>query len=436
MIDSKRIIVASQCVAIAFVLVGCGGGGGSEAGFEPIDDSAAVMWVRQTTTAEVLLNEIVDAFNAERVGLPVKIEYAGDYGDIYRKVSASIQAKSLPGMTVAYESMTTEFAMTGAVQRLDDLIADPEVGLTEDELADFFPGVLETNRYAALGGGTYSFPFSKAVLVMYFNQRVLREAGISDPPRTWGAFVDQCRTIKQKTGKFAYAIDIDCSTLDGFLMAMGGDIVSEQGDAFAGPEMLQVFQMLRTLVDEELAYLTPPRTFEDRSALAQDEVAFIFRSSSHLAPIGELMEGDRDAWGVAVIPQHDPEQPRTVLYGPNACVFAIGDDQVRTSWEFIRFFSRPENSVKWALGTGYLPVRKSAAELPELKAYWAEWEGHRVPYDCLTFARPEPNRAGWQEVRGLVEVAAKGVVTGIRSPEDAARELSTKATAILKAAAP
>lgn len=434
----KQILAAGLCVTVAVItlLSGCIGEAKNGARFEPIDDTAAVMWVRQTTTAEVLLNEIVDDFNANRTGLPIKIEYAGDYGDIYRKVSASIQAKSLPGMTVAYESMTTEYAMFGAVQQLDALIVDPEIGFSEAELADFFPGVIETNRYASLGGGMYSFPFSKAVLVMYFNKRVLRAAGINDPPRTWDEFQDQCRTIKQKTGKFAYAIDIDCSTLDGFLMAMGGEIMTDDGGAFAGPEMLNVFKMLRTLVDEELAYLTPPRTFEDRSAFAQDEVAFIFRSSSHLAPIGELMEGDRDAWGVAVIPQHDPDKPQTVLYGPNACVFAIGDEQVRTSWEFIRFFSRPENSVKWALGTGYLPIRKSAAELPALKAYWAEWEGHRVPYDCLAFARPEPNRAGWQEVRGLVEVAAKDVVTGIRSPEDAARDLSAKATATLERAAP
>lgn len=436
MITLNKRFLAAGCIAMALMTGSCGDGTQRTGGFKPIDDSAAVMWVRQTTTAEVLLNEFVDAFNAEREGLPVKIEYAGDYSDIYQKVSASIQAKTLPGMSVAYESMTTEFAMTGAVQQLDDLIADPDVGFTEAELADFFPGVLETNRYAALGGGTYSFPFSKAVLVMYFNQRVLREAGIESPPRTWDEFMNQCRTIKQKTGKFGYAIDIDCSTLDGFMMAMGGEIVTEDGQAFAGPEMLDVFRMLRTLVDDDHAYLTPPRTFEDRSAFAQDEVAFIFRSSSHLAPIGELMEGDRDAWGVAVIPQIDPDNPRTVLYGPNACVFSIGEAQVRTSWEFIRFFSRPENSVKWALGTGYLPVRKSAAELPELKAYWAEWAGHRVPYDCLAFARPEPNRAGWQEVRGLLEASAKDVITGLRSPEEAARNLTTKATAILANAAP
>jgi multiple sugar transport system substrate-binding protein len=415
-------------------VLGCGGSNTGD-GYRPIDDSAAVMWVRQTTTAEELLNEIVDDFNAGRDGLPVKIEYAGDYGDIYRKVSASIQARTLPGMTVAYESMTTEFAATGAVQQLDDLIADPDIGMPDAELADFFPGVLETNRYEALGGGMYSFPFSKAVLVMYFNRRVLTEAGLESPPATWDEFLAQSRQIKAKTGKAAYAIDIDCSTFDGFLMSRGGLIMNEDGQAFAGPEVLDVFTMFKTLIDEDLAYLTPPRTFEDRSAFSQDEVAFVFRSSSHLAPMGELMEGDRGAWGVAVIPQTNPAAPRTVLYGPNAVIFALGEEQVRTSWEFVRFFSRPENGVKWALGTGYLPVRKSAAELPELQAYWDEWAGHRVPYDCLEFARPEPNRAGWQEVRGLVETTLKDVLTGIKTPEEAAKLLSKNATRTLKDAA-
>jgi multiple sugar transport system substrate-binding protein len=413
---------------------GCRGTADDGARFRSIDDTAAVMWVRQTTTAEALLNEIVDAFNADRDGLPIKIEYAGDYGDIYRKVSASIQARTLPAMTVAYESMTTEFAATGSVRRLDDLIADPVIGMTESDLADYFPGVLNTNPHGP-SAETYSFPFSKSVLVMYVNRRVLGEAGIEAPPRTWDEFLIQSRQIKSATGKAAYAIDIDCSTFDGFLMSMGGAILDSEDRAFTGPETLQALTMLRTMIDEDLAYLTPPRTFEDRSAFSQDQVAFFFRSSAHLAPTDDLMEGDRSAWSVAPIPQANPASPQTVLYGPNAVIFALDEAHVRTSWEFIRFFSRPENGVKWALGTGYVPIRKSAAELPELQAYWDEWECHRVPYDCLAFARPEPNRAGWQEVRGLVESTLKEVLTRIKSPETAAKELSEKATRVLKAAA-
>ena len=87
--------------------------------------------------------------------------------------------------------------------------------------------------------------------------------------------------------------------------------------------------------------------------------------------------------------------------------------------------------MKWALATGYLPVRKSAVQAPEMQAYFDRWEYNRIPYDSLEFARSEPAVAGWQGVRGLVENAVTAVITGMQSPATAAAELNTKANALL-----
>ncbi|HIJ73984.1 MAG TPA: extracellular solute-binding protein, partial [Candidatus Hydrogenedentes bacterium] len=131
------------------------------------------------------------------------------------------------------------------------------------------------------------------------------------------------------------------------------------------------------------------------------------------------------------IPQADPANPRTVLYGPNICIFDTTPEQKRIAWEFVKFFTSPEVSVRWALGTGYLPIRKSAAEDPALQAFWAQWEYNRAGFDCLAFARTEPNLAGWQEVRGLVENAETAILSGIQSAQDAATDLTRAADAVL-----
>ena len=112
----------------------------------------------------------------------------GGYSEIFRKLVTSIQARTVPAMAVGYQSMTTVYAQAGAIVPLDPLIADPGLGLSEQELADFFPVVLETNRYPTLDNGMYSFPFCKSVLMLYFNKRVLSAAGIDAPPRTWDEF--------------------------------------------------------------------------------------------------------------------------------------------------------------------------------------------------------------------------------------------------------
>jgi len=407
--------------------LGCGG----PAGFRPIEPDKVLFWDRQTVENADLLHGIVDQFNAGREGLPVEAQYSGGYSEIYRKVTTSIQARALPAMAVAYQSMTVEYIQAGAVVPLDSFISDPEVGLSSEELDDFFPVVLETNRFSEFGGQMCSFPFCKSVLMLYFNKRVLSEAGIDTAPATWHQFLEQCRQVKSDTGKYAYAIDVDASTFDGMIYSRGGDVIAGTETLFDSPASLDALKLLETLAKEKLGYQIPPGSYDDRDALAQDRIAFLFRSSSHQASVGRLMQGDMARWGIKAIPQADPSDPHTVLYGPNICIFRTTPEQERISWQFVKAFTSPETTVRWSLGTGYLPIRKSAENHPEMKAFWKTWEYNRAAFDCLGFARSEPNVAGWQEVRDLIENAQTAVLTGKRTAEQAAAELKGQADAVL-----
>ena len=409
------------------LLVGCGG----PRDYRPIETDKVVFWDRQTTEAADLLGGIIDDFNAKTDGLPVEAQYSGGYADIFRKVSVSIQAGTLPAMAVGYESMTAEYIRAGAVVPVDPFIEDPEIGLTPEDMDDFFPVVIETNRYPDFDNRMYSFPFSKSVLIMYFNRRVLAEAGINGPPETWDAFLEQCRQIRERTDKYAYAIHADASTVDGMIFSMGADVVDGKETLFDSPEALEVFRLHETLATERLAYQIPPGSYDDRDAFAQDRVAFVFRSSSHRAYFEQIMDGANDDWGIAQIPQADPQNPQTVLYGPNICIFNTTPEQQRRAWEFVRYFTSTDVTVEWSLGTGYLPIRKSAAAHPDMVAFFDEWEYNRVPFDCLAFARSEPNLAGWQEVRDLIEKAQTGVLSGRISADEAAAQLKRDADAVL-----
>ena len=97
----------------------------------------------------------------------------------------------------------------------------------------------------------------------------------------------------------------------------------------------------------------------------------------------------------------------------------------------MKYFTQSEVSVRWALATGYLPVRKSAHEHPDMRAYWDQWGYNRAPYDCLPYARPEPNIAGWQQVRDIVARGVTEIMTGVRDAESAAREVQQSASEAL-----
>jgi ABC-type glycerol-3-phosphate transport system substrate-binding protein len=418
-------------LCLVFLLLSCGGPTTTETTFSPIDESMALFWDRQTSETADVLYAIVDDFNAQWDGIPLKAEYIGGYSDIFRKVTASIQAKTLPSMAVAYESMTVEYVPTGAVMALDEVVADPERGLSHSELDDYFPAAIDTNRYASFDGTMYSFPLYKSLLMLYFNKTVMAEAGINEPPRTWDEFLVQCRKVKAETGKYACALSIDCSTVDGIIFSMGGEMVSGTNTRYDESPSVKTFQLFEALTKENLAYQIPPGTFDDKVAFSQDKVAFIFSSSSGKTNVDLLMEGHRDRWGMSLIPQADPARPHTVLYGPNAVIFNTTPEQQEVAWAFVKYFTSPDVAVRWSLGTGYLPFRKSVTEDPRMQEFWGEWEYNRAAFDCLPFARSEPNLAGWQKVRDLVEHAQTAVLAGVKTGEEAARDLKKAADAVL-----
>ncbi len=401
--------------------------------FKPIDPKSAVCWDRNTLETAKLLDSIATEYNATQPPVPITLEYLGNYGDIFRKVSLSIQARELPATAVGYEPMTSEYIVAGAALPLDEYLADPSSGLSADELADFYPSVLETNKFPQFENKMYSFPFCKSVLMMYYNKRVLREAGFDAPPQTWDEFLAQCRAIKSKTGKQAYAINVDCSTIEGFIYSMGGEVVNGSVSAFDQPNVLAAFKLFDTLVKEGLAYQAPPGTYDDREAFAHDRTAFFFRPSSHRPDAAALMVATPDDWGMTRIPQSDPNNPRTALYGPNICVFRTTDAHQKAAWGFIKHFTSAKVSVRWAIATGYLPIRKSAANDPDMQAFWEKWPQDRAAFDCLAFGKSQPNVVGWQQVRTLVERALTAVISGLKTPEQATADLKKEADSVLAA---
>lgn len=432
----RRYRTALLAFGCACALTACGGpSSDTEAGtarsFAPIDASKVVFWGRFTLEVEDRLNAMVTAFNADHGDLPIAPEYAGGYGEIYKKVLAAIHAGKLPSMAVAYESMTAEYIAAGAVTPVGDYLGDPEVGLSAEDMDDFFPGVLDTNRFDDFDGRMYSFPFAKSVLVLYVNKKLLRDAGLSgDAPATWDDFLGMCRTVKEKTGKQGYAFDVDCSTFDGIVYSMGGELIRDGVSLFDTEPVLEAFRLFETLTKEQLGYRIQPDSYDDHVAFQNNDVAFLIRTSASRTGLGELL-GFTDNWAIAPLPQKDPAHPQTVLFGPNIVIFNTGEAPQRRAWEFVRYFTSKEGNVQWALGTGYLPLRKSAADDSEMQALWAEWPGNRVAFDCMAFAKPEPNVAGWQEIRGLVEDAQTAVVTGVKEGKTAAADLKSAADRVL-----
>lgn len=391
-------------------------------------------WHTQSQENQTALDQIIADFNAAHPGgPPIEGTLVGSYPELYDKIKASAADPAhadLPDLAVAYESMLADYMTADIVRPLDDLAADPEIGLSDDDQADIFASFLERNRFAQFDGQLLSFPFTTSVLLLYYNKTMLDQAGVG-VPTDWDEFLAACRAVKAKHGITPYAASVDASTLDGMVMSFGGELLKADGSAaFEAPAAVDALRVLETLYDEGLGYQVSERG-DQNNDFANEQCAMFFRSSTARPYIAELV-GDKFEWGMAAMPAGPGREQGTVLFGANICVFRSTPERERLAWQFIQYFSSREVTTHWAQVTGYLPVRHSAAETDELTAFFAEHPRNRVAFDLIPIARPEPNVAGWQTVRECLETAETTLINQLGDAGQVAADLDTCADSALQ----
>ena len=371
---------------------------------------------------------IVDDFNASSPAGKVQLQFAGSYDDVFRKCSLAIKGGGLPVLATAYESMVTEYLAHDALVDIDQYMNHPEVGLSPESRDDIFPSILETNRYPEFGNGLYSFPFTKSVLMVYFNRNILKSVGRDAFPETWEDLLDVSRRIRDERGLPAYALSVDASTFDAMVLSCGGPIISDDQSRtfFDSPHAARALQILRTMSDERLLKITAYNSYDDRIDFVNQRVAYHIRSSAHRPFVAELV-ADEFQWDMAPLPHAADAPPRTVLFGGNVCMFKSTPEKERTAWEFLKYFTSAKTTARWAVVTGYVPVRAGAADDPALAQFFAADPRNRRAFEALPLARSEPRAPGWQSVRRIIEETVTDVVEGKRDPAQAARDLNLAA---------
>ena len=98
-------------------------------------------------------------FEAQNPDVLVEIVAKNGYPGIHEAVLAEMPDGELPDLAVAFPSMIAEYAKAGLVAPLDAYLNDPEVGLTDEDLADIYPGYLDAAQLPGFGRQIMAFPF-------------------------------------------------------------------------------------------------------------------------------------------------------------------------------------------------------------------------------------------------------------------------------------
>jgi raffinose/stachyose/melibiose transport system substrate-binding protein len=179
----KRIVIGFLAVAFLFPMA-IMAEGTKEAANKEVVLKWPCIWVGKDTKAPEVA-KLVDEFNAANAGkIKVEIESQPDYDGYEQKIRTSIAAGMVPDIfTIKLNPTTAEYYKS-------DLLMDFSSELTGAWKDSFKAGTLDQ---ATIGGALKSIPYEIAITPIWYNEDLLKKAGVSYPKT-----VDEMWTVFDK----------------------------------------------------------------------------------------------------------------------------------------------------------------------------------------------------------------------------------------------
>jgi sn-glycerol 3-phosphate transport system substrate-binding protein len=175
-----------------------------------------------------------------------------------------------------------------------------------------------------------------------------------------------------------------------------------------------MFDMWGQMAKDQTAYTG--QGFDYQTDFGLGKVAMVHQSTTGRPFFrGEIIDKatnkERFKWGIGMIPQKDTAKPVTVMFGGNVALFRSTPLKQAAGWEWIKFFTDKDQTAVWSVKSSYMPLRKSSAEHPDIKALWDKDPQAKQSFDLTKYAKPEPNITAWQDIRDILQNALTAVIT-------------------------
>lgn len=142
-----------------------------------------------STQQDALNNELIPAFEATNPGIKVKyVDVA--YDSLLQKLITSTAGDQLPDLVRADLGWVPKFADLGVLVPLSDKMSD-----FKKLAAATYPGALSTNLYK---GKYYGMPLDTNTRVLISNQKALKAAGRTTPPKSFTDLKAMAKNLKGK----------------------------------------------------------------------------------------------------------------------------------------------------------------------------------------------------------------------------------------------
>jgi multiple sugar transport system substrate-binding protein len=334
-----------------------GGGGGAITLPEGCSNVSLTYWNGLTGPDGQFMQQLVDQFNSSQQQVNVKMTAQSDYNT---KLQTAAASDTLPNIAIINEDQIATQAFNHVIRSEDDVVQ--QLGYSA---ADFPEAAW---KLAQVAGHTYGIPLSMVPMTMYYNNDLLKAAGVNAPPTNDQEFQDAAKKITSGNNNgFMITVGFPVQQIfQQLLHQYGGTEFSADGtqatwNSDAGVKALQ------WMVDAQKNYSKPKLPVDaDLNGFKAGTVGMIWNGIWQTSNVtGSAVSFE----GIATAPPQIGPQP-AVWAGMALLSLPVhkkGEDKCADAGSamFIKYVL--DNSATWAKG-GSVPALNSVRNSPDIAA--------------------------------------------------------------------
>lgn len=360
-------------------------------------------WHAMPAQNEATLLEMVDQYNASQDRVVVELVFQGSYADTfdaYRVASDDDRPELIQLEETAVQAM------------IDSDTVLPVQSCVEASGYDLSDHLVRVVQAYTVGEVLWPMPFNTSNPVLWYDGNAFVAAGLDpdDPPATLAELRTTVQALVDSgVAPGGIALDIQPWVVE-TLVAKADTLYANNDNGRSGlatemfmdsPEVVEIVTWWRDMVADGLMTNTgrnPDASANFFAFIGDAPVGLTMNTSAALGSVLAqlpILAPDLDL-RVAPLPGLEEVDSGGVGVGGGALWIPKNKaaEEIAASWDFAAWLNEPEQQATWHIGTGYLPIRVSATELPEVQAIWEEIPPYRVPFDQLADAPPSPATSG------------------------------------------
>nr|BAL58296.1 sn-glycerol 3-phosphate transport system substrate-binding protein [uncultured Chloroflexota bacterium] len=359
-----------------------------------------------------LLENQAGAFNESNPwGLQIRARAFAGLAKLQATLRQALPQVGAPQVAILLPEQAAQWAESEKLVDLESYINDPIYGLSQQEIADFYPALWNQD---VSGSRHWGMPAQRSARLMLYNQSWAQELGFFRAPRSPDEFRQQACAAARASGTphNGWYLDTHPLTTLSWIYSFDGNILEGDHYRFLSPANLSALTFLKTLFDEGCAWRNPEtdpiQAFSTRQAL------FITLGLESLPEVARAFaaQNSRDSWKVIAF----PGATSFVSQGTSYVLFKSSDAAQLAGWLFIRWMLQAENQVAMVKSSGFFPLTRSAhAALSDYATEHPAWE--QAVELLEESARPAPALPSWERTKwmlgdGIEEIFRLGLESG------------------------